>query len=258
MIGIIYKFTIKAKYTKDGHKPFYIGQHWCRSVDDFICRDYPYYGSGAIWNDFLNRLKKDYPKKWRYFIKREVLCTVTNNSQKTLDRLEEFWIKREKSHYSFGIGGCNVLCGTANQFGSGSPAKDKIVRKKMSDAMQRRLKQGWRPKNSLTLEHHKKHSEFMKEYFKTHQPHNKGKKIPKEKHPMYGKHHSEESRRKMRENHANVSGKNNPMYGVRLCGSKNPSFGKMWITNGIENLYIPKTDNIPQGYHKGLTRGLEK
>lgn len=27
---------------------------------------------------------------------------------------------------------------------------------------------------------------------------------------------------------------------------------------GIENLYIPKTDNIPQGYHKGLTRGLKK
>lgn len=37
-----------------------------------------------------------------------------------------------------------------------------------------------------------------------------------------------------------------------------PSFGKMWITNGLENLYIPKTDNIPQGYYKGLTRGLKK
>lgn len=48
------------------------------------------------------------------------------------------------------------------------------------------------------------------------------------------------------------------MYGIRLCGSKNPSFGKMWITNGIENLYIIKTDNIPQGYRRGLTRGLKK
>ena len=44
----------------------------------------------------------------------------------------------------------------------------------------------------------------------------------KNNHPMYGKHHSEESKRKMSEankgkctykNHANVSGENNPMYG---------------------------------------------
>lgn len=63
MIGIIYKLTIKAKYQKDNHKPFYIGQHWCRSVDDFLCRDYLYYGSGKIWNSFLNRLKKDYPEQ---------------------------------------------------------------------------------------------------------------------------------------------------------------------------------------------------
>lgn len=179
-------------------------------------------------------------------------------NQKGLDVLEEYYIKKCKAHYSYGLGGCNVLWGTANKFGSGSPAKDKIVRKKMSDAMQIRLKQGWRPKNSLTTEHHRKHSEFMKEYFKTHQPHNKGKKIPKENHPMYGKHHSEETKRKMRENHADVSGKNNPMYGVRLCGNKNPSFGKMWVTNGVENLYILKTDDIPQGFYKGMTRGLKK
>lgn len=57
MIGIIYKFTIKAKYTKDGHKPFYIGQHWCRSVDDFLCRDYPYYGSGEKIKGERNPMK---------------------------------------------------------------------------------------------------------------------------------------------------------------------------------------------------------
>lgn len=27
MVGIIYKFTIIAKYKYDGHKPFYVGQH---------------------------------------------------------------------------------------------------------------------------------------------------------------------------------------------------------------------------------------
>lgn len=74
----------------------------------------------------------------------------------------------------------------------------------------------------------------------------------------YGKHHSAEARLKMSRNHADFSGRNNPMYRIRLCGERNPAFGKMWITNGLENLYIPKTEHIPQGYHKGLTRGLKK
>ena len=260
MHGIIYKFTIVAKYKFDGHRPFYVGQRWeSKSIDKFLSRNCNNYsGSGSIWTDFINRLKQDYPTCWRKLIKREVLYASEMVNQKGLDILEEYYIKKEQSHYSYRKGGCNILWGTANNFGSGSPAKDPLVRKKMSDAMQMRLKQGWRPKNSLTTEHHRKHSEFMKEYFKTHQPHNKGKKLPKEKHPMHGKHHSEEARKKMKEHHADFSGKNNPMYGIRLCGSKNPSFGKMWITNGIENLYIIKTDNIPQGYRRGLTRGLKK
>ena len=52
MIGIIYKFTILAKYKFDGHRPFYVGQHF--GLDDFDT--YP--GSGAIWTDFINRMKK--------------------------------------------------------------------------------------------------------------------------------------------------------------------------------------------------------
>lgn len=47
MIGIIYKFTIVAKYKMDGHKPFYVGQHG--RADDFDDYD----GSGSIWGDFF-------------------------------------------------------------------------------------------------------------------------------------------------------------------------------------------------------------
>ena len=43
-------------------------------------------------------------------------------------------------------------------------------------------------------------------------PWNKGKKFPKENHPLYGKHLSEETRKKISENHHNVSGNNNPRY----------------------------------------------
>ena len=114
MIGIIYKFTILAKIKRDGHKPFYIGQHWCKSKDDFLCRDYPYYGSGTIWLKCIKKLKKSNSDNWRFFVKREILCVIANNSQKTLDKLEEFWIKREKSHHSYELGGCTVLWGTAN------------------------------------------------------------------------------------------------------------------------------------------------
>lgn len=41
--------------------------------------------------------------------------------------------------------------------------------------------------------------------------------------PNYGKHPTEETRRKMREHHFDVSGSNNPMYGVRKFGKENPS-----------------------------------
>lgn len=37
-----------------------------------------------------------------------------------------------------------------------------------------------------------------------------------DKHPMFGKHHTEETRQKMRDNHADVSGKNHPQYNPNL------------------------------------------
>ena len=58
----------------------------------------------------------------------------------------------------------------------------------------------------------------------------------------YGKHHTEESRKKISKNHADVSGENHPMYGKhhseeskrklsesrkgKCCGENNPSYGK--------------------------------
>lgn len=132
MIGIIYKFTILAKIKRDGHKPFYIGQHWCKSKDDFLCRDYPYYGSGHLWCKFLKKLRIEYPLKWKFFIKREILSVVVNDSQSTLDKLEEFWIKKEKAHYSNELGGCNILEGSPNG-GIFNPMKDPEVARKNAE-----------------------------------------------------------------------------------------------------------------------------
>jgi group I intron endonuclease len=49
-----------------------------------------------------------------------------------------------------------------------------------------------------------------------------------ENHPMYGKHHSEETKQKMSENHADFSGENNPRYGkgYLIAGENHPMYGK--------------------------------
>lgn len=110
MIGIIYKFTIMAKYKMDGHKPFYVGQHWeKKDVEYFKSYKSNYWGSGSIWIDFLNKIKSEYPDKWRFFIKREVLCTLKKDDKKLLNKLEEFWIKKLSSDFRKKIGGCNCL-----------------------------------------------------------------------------------------------------------------------------------------------------
>lgn len=129
--GIIYKFTIVAKLKMDGQRPFYIGQHITTSnAKEFLSRDNSYWGSGSIWGDFLNKLKELNPNNWQMFIKREILFSSDKVTQKGLDAMEAYYIKREKSHYSFGIGGCNVLWGAA--IVGDNPAKDERVRNKMS------------------------------------------------------------------------------------------------------------------------------
>lgn len=134
MIGIIYKFTIISIEKRESHKPFYIGQHWeKKSVEHFLNRYTNYWGSGNIWLEYLNHLKKIRPNKWRYFIKREILYSKEGISQAALDALEKHFIKKYKAHYSNKVGGCNVLWGTANQFGSGNPMFDERIRKKVGD-----------------------------------------------------------------------------------------------------------------------------
>lgn len=53
-------------------------------------------------------------------------------------------------------------------------------------------------------------------------------------HPMYGKHHTENARRKMSENHANFNGKSNPFYGKSHNEKTKDIFRKLYsITWGI-------------------------
>ena len=92
MVGIIYKMTIIEGCKRDGKNPFYIGQHWCESKEDFLRKNYPYWGCGSVWVKHLNFIKKKFPQNWKEFLKREVLCCIAVNNQKVLDKLEELSI----------------------------------------------------------------------------------------------------------------------------------------------------------------------
>lgn len=218
-IGIIYKFTIVAKYKFDGHKPFYVGQHF--GLDDFDT----YLGSGAIWTDFITRLKLDFPTCWRKLIKREVLYQRPC-SQIALDALEAHFIKKEQSHYSYQLGGCNILWGTSNEFGSGSPMKDPMIAAKCAKTLHEKYsgENSWMTSRKFSKETRDK---IRIAKIGSIGP-NRGKKFSEEtkqkmrlkalerfkdprNNPMYGKKHSDETRRLMSMNHADISGENNPM-----------------------------------------------
>ena len=66
------------------------------------------------------------------------------------------------------------------------------------------------------------------------------RKFERDGHNWNGKHHSEETKKKISEANS------------KLTGIKNSQFGTMWITNGKENKKIKKDiDDMPNGWYKG-------
>jgi hypothetical protein len=57
---------------------------------------------------------------------------------------------------------------------------------------------------------------------------------------------SEDHKMSMRLNHADVSGKNNPMYGRSIISERNLK----WYTNGHEEVYVPEGEQ-PKNWYKG-------
>ena len=62
-----------------------------------------------------------------------------------------------------------------------------------------------------------------------------------------GKKHSKASKIKMSEHKKGM-----------YVGEKNPSFGTMWITNGIKDKKIKKLETIPIGFRKGRVQGVDR
>ena len=92
-----------------------------------------------------------------------------------------------------------------------------------------------------------------------------------ENNPFYGRHHSEETkqkisiknsnpsletRKKMSDNHADVSGENNPMYGKKLSKESRKKIsdaikGRHWYNNGIVQI---QSFECPIGFTKGMLK----
>jgi len=205
-------------------------------------------------------------------IKREVLYQRPC-SQKVLDKMEEYYIKKEKSHYSYKIGGCNVLWGTANKFGSGSPSKDPLVRKKISKSRKGKclgdehfmFGKHWdeqtKKRNSESnigkqsgnkhWNYGKKNSEYVKRRISET---NKGNKY------WLGKHHTEETKNKLSKHFVGKKWKEESKIKMSksMSGNKNPMFGKVRINNGKINMVINQGDEIPTGFVLGMLRYEKK
>ena len=242
MSGIIYKFTIMSSLRYFGHKPFYVGQ-FMRDIskEQFLRNDcFVYDGSGKTWERFCKGLKRKFPICWRKLIKREVLFYSENCSQKALDRMEEYFIKREKSHYSYEVGGCNILWGTANNFGSGSPMKDPIIAAKVTKQLRGRrgAKRSEEGKRNISIaakkswkdaeQRRKRVSKAVSEYMRN----GGAEKLSNERR---GKKFSIETRIKISKNHADFTGSN-------------------WINNGVVNKRLNKGETLPAGFNYGRTK----
>ena len=223
--------------------------------------DRNYFGSGVE----CTRAIKKYGKE---NLTKEILRTGIDN-QETLDIWEKVFILKFKS-YDKNIG-YNIIIGTSNKFGAGSPMLIKEVRDKCSASNKRRHEEN--------PELRKEASEYFKDFWSKNprlkkQISNtlKGRYIG-EKNPNFGNNWTEEQKEEQRKRFEDreYSGSQNPNFGKRWSEEKkeahrfkvierfagnpenNPMFGKKRITNGIENTIISVGDEMPEGWRFGMT-----
>ena len=268
MIGIIYKFTIIAKYKIHDCKPYYVGQHWeKRSVEHFLSNKVyslkNYEGSGTLWLNLIKRLKKDFvDRKWRCLVKREILFKSESITPEGLDRLEEFFIKKERALFSEKLGGCNLISTSCVPYTAHSG--DSIKRMSAS------LKKYYSENPELHPMFGRKHSEETKKHWSKIR---KGKMMGKDnpfynnhsqsgsKNPFFGKHHTEETKKRQSEvmkeyyrTHVNpMKGRHRVITKEQREKQSKTMHSKIWITNGEIDKWHNAADPIPEGWSKGRT-----
>ena len=143
--------------------------------------------------------------------------------------------------------GYNIADGDVNT-SDYNPAKLPEVRKKMSISAKKRLAN---PKNHNMYGKH--HSEESKRKMSSSQK----KRFLNSNSPFKGKHHTEESKRKMSESRKRVVFTEEYRKHLseaqkrRFTNSIHPMYGRIWINNGIIEKFILKEDVIPDGFVVG-------
>lgn len=250
MQGIIYKLTNLL------NKRFYVGQHK-NDNNDFNS----YWGSGVIWLKNLKQIQGKFPSCWRKLIKREILWQGECN-QKVLDKLEEVYIRKEKALYELHCNGCNILKGTANEFGAGNPMENAYAREKA----RKKIKLWWErhPEAKIAVSKRRRNSKSSEETKRKISASLRGKMIG-EKNPMWGKKISEEtrkkliaaqSRRKHRKPHTEHTKYLISLSRKKYIGKNHPIYGKHfhWITNGVKDRWLIEGEKMPEGYHIGRVK----
>lgn len=177
-----------------------------------------YLGSGLL----IERAVKKYGKE--HFTK-EIICrlnTLEEMNEMETKIVDEDFVAREDTY--------NLKLGGQGGF-------DYIIKNKLN--LTEKLFEVCRENARALKERHSTDPEFRK-------IHSDAIKLGLSHHPLLGRKLSEKTKEKMRKAKiGNYSGKNNP------------SFGSMWINNGIEAKKIKKEDVIPEGFKPG-TANLHK
>ena len=213
-----------------------------------------YIGSGTVFEQALEKYgRKNFKRK---ILK---LCYTINQ----LNGWETYYTLKYNPKLDPNIG-YNQIIGPVRRSGNKNPACYMNIRKKMIEINRR---------TTSNPEYRKRQSEIMKEYYKTHKP------------TFIGKHHSEETKEKIRQKAIgrkawnkgkNASeeqkrkqsekmkgryvGKNNPNYGnkwdenqrKKLSDIKKVQYiGRKWINNGMKEKFVNINNGLPQGYSLG-------
>ncbi len=174
-----------------------------------------YMGSGKL-------LKKAIQKYGISCFKKTILFIFEDEdkmNKKEAEMVNEEFVSRNDTY--------NICVGGRGGFGYiNEKLPNSMLGKKQTDFQKQTLSE-WH-KNNKHLFDKQKHSEMVK---------NGMKKMPQPSSGFTGMAHTEETKNKMRKS--------------KNIGESNSQFGSMWITNGINNIKIKKTDLIPEGWYKG-------
>jgi Sec7-like guanine-nucleotide exchange factor len=205
------------KITNNLDNKFYVGKHKTNNKND------DYFGSGLLLERAIEKHGKE------NFVKEIILELSTGEemNQKEIDIVDEEFIARDDT-YNIMLGGQGGW-GYVNKYELNKTPEAKEAHRKnvKPEIATSRFKWLMENDDGFRLETVKKIKNAALVYRMS------------GKNGFKGKSHSVDTKKKMSDAKRGM-----------FDGSKNPSYGKHWITNGIENKLVKK-ENVPGGWKKG-------